>query len=85
VDQRCNGGERRLARILLMLAHFDGKGAPETTIPKMSHATLAGMVGTTRSRVCYFMRRFRESGFIYYDDKSKLLRIRRTLLALCAQ
>ena len=85
VDQRCNGSEKRLARILLTLAHFDGQGAPETTIPKMSHATLAQMVGTTRSRVCFFMRRSRESGFIYYEHKSKLLRVHRTLLGFCAQ
>lgn len=85
VDQRCNRSEKRLARILLMLAHLDKREATEATIPNMSHATLAEMVGTTRSRVCSFMRRFRDSGFIYYKPKSKLLRIHRTLLAFCAQ
>jgi Crp-like helix-turn-helix domain len=85
VDQRCNGSEKRLARILLMLAHFDGQGAPETTIQKISHTTLAEMVGTTRSRVCFFMRKFRESRFIYYDHTSKVLKVHRTLLAFCAQ
>ena len=69
VDQRCNPSEKRLARILLLLAHFDGHGSPEAQIPKISHETLAEMVGTTRSRVSFFMNRFKESGFIYYGHK----------------
>ena len=85
VDQRCSLSEKRLARILLLLAHFDADGSPETVIPRISHETLAEMVGTTRSRVCFFMRKFRESGFIYYAPKSKLLRVHQTLLAFCAQ
>jgi CRP/FNR family cyclic AMP-dependent transcriptional regulator len=85
VDQHCNSSEKRLARILLMSAHFEEQGAPETTTAKISHATLAEMVGTTRSRVCFFMTRFKEAGFIYYEHKSKLLRVYRTLLAFCAQ
>lgn len=85
VDQRCNSSQKRLARILLLVAHIDGHGAPESTIPKISHETLAEMVGTTRSRVCFFMKRFKESGFIYYDQKGKLLRVHRTLFAFCAQ
>lgn len=85
VDQHCNPSEKRLARILLRLAHFDGTGSSETVVPKVSHATLAEMVGTTRSRVCFFMKRFKDSGFIYYETKSKLLRVHRTLLAFCAQ
>ena len=85
VDQRCNPSEKRLARILLLLAHFDGHGSPETQIPRISHETLAEMVGTTRSRVSFFMKRFKESGFIYYGHKSGLLRVHRTLLAFCAQ
>jgi CRP/FNR family cyclic AMP-dependent transcriptional regulator len=85
VDQRCNLSEKRLARILLLLAHFDAHGSSETVVPKINHETLAEMVGTTRSRVCFFMKRFKESGFIYYETKSKLLRIHRTLLAFCAQ
>ena len=84
VDQHCNSSQKRLANILLMFAHFDGHGAPEITIPKINHETLAEMVGTTRSRVCFFMKRFKESGFIYYEQKGKLLRVHRTLLALCA-
>jgi CRP/FNR family cyclic AMP-dependent transcriptional regulator len=85
VDQHCNPSEKRLARILLRLAHFDGTGSSETVVPKVSHETLAEMVGTTRSRVCFFMKRFKDSGFIYYETKSKLLRVHRTLLAFCAQ
>lgn len=85
VDQHCNPSEKRLARVLLLLAHYDGHGGPETTLPKISHETLAEMVGTTRSRICFFMNRFRESGFIFYEQKGKLLRVHRTLLAFCSQ
>ena len=85
VDLRCNPSERRLARILLLLAHFDGHGSHQTLIPKISHEMLAEMVGTTRSRVSFFMNRFREWGFIDYVPKSKLFRVHRTLLAFCAQ
>jgi CRP/FNR family transcriptional regulator, cyclic AMP receptor protein len=85
VDQHCNPSEKRLARILLLLAHYDGHGAPETTVPKISHETLAEMVGTTRSRICFFMNKFKESGFIYYRPKGKVLRVHRTLLAFCGQ
>lgn len=85
VDQHCNSGERRLARILLLLAHFDGHGATETTVAKMSHETLAEMVGTTRSRISFFMNRFRKTGFIDYGHKDKLLRVQRTLLTFYGQ
>jgi CRP/FNR family cyclic AMP-dependent transcriptional regulator len=85
VDQHCNSSAKRLARILLLLAHCDGHGTAETTVPKISHETLAEMVGTTRSRICFFMNRFRESGLIDYANKSKLLRVHRTLLAFCAR
>jgi CRP/FNR family transcriptional regulator, cyclic AMP receptor protein len=85
LDQHCNRSEKRLARILLQFAHFDGHGAFATTVPAISHETLAEMVGTTRSRICFFMNRFKNSGFIYYDHKSKLLRVHRTLLAVCGQ
>ena len=85
VDQHCSLSEKRLARILLKLAHYDGLGGPETTVPAISHETLAEMVGTTRSRICFFMNRFKKSGFIYYEHKSKLLRVHRTLLAFCSQ
>jgi CRP/FNR family cyclic AMP-dependent transcriptional regulator len=85
VDQHCNRSEKRLARVLLLLAHFDGHGSSETIVPRTSHETLAEMVGTTRSRVCFFMKRFKDSGFIYYDTKSKLMRVHRTLLAFSTQ
>ncbi len=67
VDQLFNSSEKRLARILLLLAHFGKELKPEAVIPKVSQDTLAGMVGTTRSRVNYFMNRFRKLGFIHYN------------------
>jgi CRP/FNR family transcriptional regulator, cyclic AMP receptor protein len=85
VDQHCNPSDKRLARLLLRLAHYDGREAPEITIPSISHETLAEMVGTTRSRICFFMNRFKESGFIDYEHKGKVLRVHRTLLAFCGQ
>lgn len=80
VDQRCNPSEKRLARILLLLARFDGKISREAVVPNISHETLAEMVGTTRSRVCFFMKGFRAAGFIDYKLHSQPLRIRRSLL-----
>jgi CRP/FNR family cyclic AMP-dependent transcriptional regulator len=67
VDQLFNSSEKRLARVLLMLAHFGKEGVPETVVPKISQETLAAMVGTTRSRVSFFMNRFRKLGFIHYN------------------
>ena len=67
VDQLFNSSEKRLARILLMLAHFGKDGVPENVVPKISQETLAEMVGTTRSRVSFFMNRFRKLGFIHYN------------------
>jgi CRP/FNR family transcriptional regulator, cyclic AMP receptor protein len=67
VDQLFNSSEKRLARILLLLAHFGKEGTPETVVPKMSQETLAEMIGTTRSRVSFFMNRFRKLGFIHYN------------------
>ena len=67
VDQLFNSSEKRLARVLLMLAHFGKEGVPETVIPKISQETLAEMIGTTRSRVSFFMNRFRKLGFIHYN------------------
>jgi len=72
VDQLFNSSEKRLARILLLLAHFGKDGKPETLIPKMSQETIAEMIGTTRSRVSFFMNRFRKLGFIDYDGGSGL-------------
>jgi CRP/FNR family cyclic AMP-dependent transcriptional regulator len=72
VDQLFNSSEQRLARILLLLAHFGKKGKPEKVIPKISQETLAEMVGTTRSRVSFFMNRFRKLGFIDYNAGREL-------------
>jgi len=66
VDQLFNSSEKRLARILLLLAHFGKDGVPQSVIPAISQETLAEMVGTTRSRVSFFMNRFRKLGFIDY-------------------
>jgi CRP/FNR family transcriptional regulator, cyclic AMP receptor protein len=68
VDQLFNSSEKRLARILLLLAHFGKEGQPETVIPKINQETLAEMIGTTRSRVSFFMNRFRKLGFVDYDE-----------------
>jgi CRP/FNR family transcriptional regulator, cyclic AMP receptor protein len=70
VDQLFNSSEKRLARTLLLLAHFGKDGKHETIIPKMSQETLAEMIGTTRSRVSFFMNRFRKLGFIDYEGGS---------------
>jgi CRP/FNR family cyclic AMP-dependent transcriptional regulator len=67
VDQLFNSSEKRLARLLLLLAHFGKEGVPQTVIPKIGQETLAEMVGTTRSRVSFFMNRFRKLGFIDYE------------------
>jgi CRP/FNR family transcriptional regulator, cyclic AMP receptor protein len=69
VDQLFNSSEKRLARILLLLAHFGKEGNPEIVVPKISQETLAEMVGTTRSRVSFFMNRFRKLGFIRYNGE----------------
>ncbi len=68
VDQIFNSSEKRLARLLLLLAHFGKEGVPETVIPKISQETLAEMIGTTRSRVSFFMNRFRKLGFLDYGE-----------------
>jgi len=69
VDQLFNSSEKRLARILLLLAHFGKDGKPEVAIPKISQETLAEMVGTTRGRVSFFMNRFRRLGLIRYNGE----------------
>ena len=72
VDQLFNSSEKRLARILLLLAHFGKEGKPETLIANISQETLAEMIGTTRSRVSFFMNRFRKLGFIDYHGSEDL-------------
>jgi CRP/FNR family cyclic AMP-dependent transcriptional regulator len=67
VDHLFNSSEKRLARVLLLLANFGKEGKPETVIPKMSQETLAEIIGTTRSRVSFFMNRFRKLGFVSYN------------------
>lgn len=69
IDQLFNSSEKRLARALLLLARFGKDGVPETVIPRVSQETLAEMIGTTRSRVSFFMNRFRKLGFIEYNGK----------------
>jgi hypothetical protein len=79
VDQLFNSSEKRLARVLLLMAHFGNEGVSEMSIPRLSQETLAEMVGTTRSRVCFFMNRFRKLGFIHYDVGDNL-HVRSSLL-----
>ncbi len=67
VDQLFNSSEKRLARILLLLARFGKEGVPENVVPKISQEMLAEMIGTTRSRVSFFMNRFRKLGFVHYN------------------
>jgi CRP-like cAMP-binding protein len=77
VDQLFNSSEKRLARILLLMAEFGQPGEPESLIPNISQETLAEMIGTTRSRVSFFMNRFREHGFIEYNGR---IRVHKSLL-----
>jgi CRP/FNR family transcriptional regulator, cyclic AMP receptor protein len=69
VDQLFNSSEKRLARILLLLANFGKPGRPEPVVPKISQETLAEMVGTTRSRISFFMNKFRKLGFVQYNGR----------------
>jgi CRP-like cAMP-binding protein len=80
VDQFFNSSEKRLARILLLLAHFGKEGRPEKVITKISQETLAEMVGTTRSRVNFFMNRFRKMGFIHYNSGIDGMEVHSSLL-----
>jgi CRP/FNR family transcriptional regulator, cyclic AMP receptor protein len=77
VDQLFNSCEKRLARVLLLMAEYGEPGEPETLLPKVSQETLAEMVGTTRSRVSFFMNRFRKLGFIDYRGR---IRVHKSLL-----
>src|SRR3954469_23158031 len=72
VDQLFNSSEKRLARVLLLLARFGKEGTPESVIPKISQESLAEMVGTTRSRVNFFMNKFKKLGFIEYNGELKV-------------
>ena len=77
VDQLFNSSEKRLARVLLLMAEFGRPGEPEVEIPKITQETLAEMIGTTRSRVSFFMNRFREMGFVEYNGR---IRVNKSLL-----
>jgi CRP/FNR family cyclic AMP-dependent transcriptional regulator len=77
VDQLFNSSEKRLARILLLMAEFGKPGEPEMLIPKITQQALAEMVGTTRSRVSFFMNRFRKLGFVEYNGR---IRVHKSLL-----
>jgi len=82
VDQLFNSSEKRLARILLLLAQFGKESKPETVVPKVSQEILAEMIGTTRSRVSFFMNRFRKLGFIEYNGE---ILVHNTLLNIFLQ
>ncbi len=82
VDQLFNSSEKRLARILLLLAQFGKESKPETVVPKISQEVLAEMIGTTRSRVSFFMNRFRKLGFIEYNGE---VRVHNSLLNIFLQ
>ncbi len=77
VDQLFNSSEKRLARILLLMAEYGKPGEPETVIPPITQETLAEMIGTTRSRVSFFMNRFRKLGYIAYNGR---IRVHKSLL-----
>jgi CRP/FNR family cyclic AMP-dependent transcriptional regulator len=80
VDQLFNSSEKRLARVLLLLANFGKEGKPEPVIAKISQETLAEMIGTTRSRVSFFMNKFRKLGFIEYNGGLHGLHVHSSLL-----
>jgi CRP/FNR family transcriptional regulator, cyclic AMP receptor protein len=80
VDQRCNQSKKRLARALLGLAHLEALESRETAIPKISQEILAEIVGTTRSRVSFFMNQFRDAGLIQYGPQNPEVRVRPSLL-----
>jgi CRP-like cAMP-binding protein len=82
VDQLFNSSEKRLARILLLLAQFGKESKPETVVPKISQEVLAEMIGTTRSRVSFFMNRFRKLGFVEYNGE---IHVHNTLLNIFLQ
>ncbi len=84
IDQLFNSSEKRLARILLLMGQFGHDGVSGMTVPRLSQETLAEMVGTTRSRVSFFMNRFRKLGFIHYDV-GDALRVHSSLLKVVLQ
>jgi CRP/FNR family cyclic AMP-dependent transcriptional regulator len=81
IDQLFNSSEKRLARTLLLLARYGARGQPEKVLPKVSQETLAEMIGTTRSRVNFFMNKFRKLGFLQYDRHGQIY-IEQSLLSV---
>ena len=79
IDQQFNSSEKRLARTLLLLARYGKENQPQGVLPKMSQETLAEMVGTTRSRINFFMNKFRKLGFVKYNGG---LQINTSLLSI---
>jgi CRP/FNR family cyclic AMP-dependent transcriptional regulator len=82
IDQLFNSSEKRLARLLLLLANFGKEGSPQPIVGKFSQEMLAEMIGTTRSRVSFFMNRFRDMGFIDYNGR---IEVRSSLLTVILQ
>mgnify|MGYP001620143320 FL=1 len=80
LDQLFNSSEKRLARVLLLLSNFGEDGKAEAVIPKVNQETLAEMIGTTRSRVSFFLSRFRKMGFVHFDDRLHVYRSLRTVI-----
>jgi CRP/FNR family cyclic AMP-dependent transcriptional regulator len=81
IDHLLNSSEKRLARTLLLLARYGKQDTPESVVPRISQTTLAEMIGTTRSRVNFFLNKFRKAGFIEYDN-GRPLRINPSLLTI---
>jgi CRP-like cAMP-binding protein len=79
VDQLFNFSEKRLARVMLLLAHIENEGKPEAVLPKLSAETFSKMIGTTRSRVSFFMNRFRKLGYIDYNGHKSEVHVRSSL------
>jgi CRP/FNR family cyclic AMP-dependent transcriptional regulator len=82
IDQLFNSSEKRLARTLLLLARYGAQGPPQKMLPKVSQEMLAGMIGTTRPRINFFMNKFRKLGFIEYGGKQRGLQINKSLLSV---
>jgi len=85
IDQLFNSSEKRLARVLLLLARYGTQGEPQKMLPKLSQEMLAEMIGTTRSRINLFMNKFRKLGFIEYGGKLRGLQINKSLLGVILQ
>ncbi len=85
IDQLFNASEKRLARALLLLARYGEQGEPQEMLPKLSQEMLAEMIGTTRSRVNFFMNKFRKLGFIEYGGKLRGLKVNKTLSSIVLQ